>query len=57
MDGSVRFIPDTINTGDLNAPQGGHHEGTGTQPVQPGPSNYGVWGALGTPQAGESASL
>ncbi|MCL2744629.1 MAG: DUF1559 domain-containing protein [Planctomycetaceae bacterium] len=57
MDGSVRFISDTINTGDLNATQGGVHEGAGTAPVQPGPSNYGVWGALGTPAGGESVSL
>jgi len=57
MDGSVRFIPDTINTGDLTLTQGGHHEGAGTQPVQTGASNYGVWGALGTPSAGESLTL
>jgi prepilin-type processing-associated H-X9-DG protein len=57
MDGSVRFIPSTINTGDLNAVQGGYHAGAGTHPVQSGRSNYGVWGALGTPQGGESVSL
>jgi len=57
MDGSVRFIPDTINTGDLNGAQGGYHAGSGSAPVQSGPSNYGVWGALGTPQGGETASL
>jgi len=57
MDGAVRFISETINTGDLNGIQGGHHEGTGAHAINPGPSNYGVWGALGTPQGGESASL
>jgi len=57
MDGSVRFISNTIDTGDLRLPQGGYLSGTGTQPVNPGPSNYGVWGALGTPQGGESRSL
>jgi prepilin-type N-terminal cleavage/methylation domain-containing protein len=57
MDGSVHFVADTIDTGDLSLDQGGHHEGTGTQPVNPGPSNYGVWGALGTPEAGDSGSL
>ena len=57
MDGAIRFVTDTINTGDLSLTQGGHHEGTGTHPVQSGGSNYGVWGALGTPQAGESLSL
>jgi hypothetical protein len=57
MDGSVRFITDTIYTGDLRLAQGGQNMGTGTQPINPGPSNYGVWGALGTPAAGESRSL
>ncbi|MCL2744777.1 MAG: DUF1559 domain-containing protein [Planctomycetaceae bacterium] len=57
MDGAVRFISETIDTGNLNATQGGVHEGTGTHPVQSGPSNYGVWGALGTPAAGESTVL
>ena len=46
MDGSVRFISDTIDTGNLNAYQ-----------VQSGVSPYGVWGALGTPQGGETTSL
>ena len=45
-DGSVRFITDSINHG---APVG---------PVNyRGPSPYGTWGALGTPQGNESASL
>jgi len=45
-DGSVRFVTDSINHG---APVG---------PVNyRGPSPYGTWGALGTPQGGESASL
>lgn len=43
MDGSVRFISDTIDTGNLNAYQ-----------VTSGKSPYGVWGALGTPQGGET---
>lgn len=37
MDGSVRFIRDTIDSGNLALP-----------PVQSGPSPYGVWGALGS---------
>jgi prepilin-type processing-associated H-X9-DG protein len=57
LDGSVRFIPDTINCGNLNGPQGGTHEGTGTQPVSSGESSYGVWGAMGTPAGGESKSM
>ena len=57
MDGAVRFVNDNIDTGDLSADQGGQHEGTGTQPVNSGPSNYGVWGAIGTPAANEVQSL
>jgi prepilin-type processing-associated H-X9-DG protein len=44
-DGSVRFISNTINTGNLGA----------YQPLT-GPSVYGVWGALGSKDGGESAS-
>jgi prepilin-type N-terminal cleavage/methylation domain-containing protein len=43
MDGSVRFISDSINTGNQALP-----------PVAAGPSPYGVWGALGSMQGGES---
>lgn len=47
-DGSVRFVSDTINTGNLAvvAP-------TAASQV---PSPYGVWGAMGTKSAGESVS-
>jgi len=44
-DGSCRFISDTIETGDLTAP-------CWPAPVQQSP--YGVWGALGTKQGGET---
>jgi len=56
MDGSGRFISDSINTitaGRENANQGG----TGAASANSGRSNFGVWGALGTPSAGESVSL
>jgi len=58
MDGAVRFVSDSINTGDLNGLQGANG-GTSTPSgqVNEGPSNFGIWGALGTPAAGESASL
>ena len=59
-DGSVRWIPETIDVGDLDGTQGGYLPPGSTRPaecVQSGPSNYGVWGALGTPSAGESRSL
>jgi len=46
FDGSVRFISNTIHTGNLNLPA-----------VRTGPSPYGVWGALGSPDGGESVTL
>ena len=50
-DGAVRFVSNTI---DANAPA----PQTPSATVRyDGPSLYGVWGALGTPQGGESASL
>ena len=45
LDGSVRFISDQIDTGDLSQPW-----------VHSGPSPYGVWGALGSKGGGEVAS-
>ncbi|MBQ4202997.1 MAG: DUF1559 domain-containing protein, partial [Thermoguttaceae bacterium] len=42
-DGSVKFVPDSINVGDLSKPQ-----------VVKGKSPYGVWGALGSVGGGES---
>lgn len=41
-DGSVRFISENINSGDQTV-----------APATAGPSNYGVWGALGTKGGGE----
>jgi len=53
-DGAVKFITDSIDTGDLTiasiAPNG-------TGPRAPGsPSNYGLWGALGTRASSEVIS-
>jgi prepilin-type N-terminal cleavage/methylation domain-containing protein/prepilin-type processing-associated H-X9-DG protein len=45
-DASVRFVNETINTGDLSR-----------SPVMSGPSPYGVWGALGSADGSESDSL
>ncbi|MDR1291005.1 MAG: DUF1559 domain-containing protein [Planctomycetaceae bacterium] len=45
-DGSVRFISETIDCGDSNLPV-----------VTSGQSNYGVWGAIGSRDGGESKSL
>lgn len=46
FDGAVRFVTDSIDTGNVNARQ-----------VTSGKSPYGVWGAMGTPRGGESKSL
>jgi prepilin-type N-terminal cleavage/methylation domain-containing protein len=49
LDGSGNFITDSIDTKGLpDSVQGGRLQGA---------SPYGVWGALGTPQGGESVSL
>jgi prepilin-type N-terminal cleavage/methylation domain-containing protein/prepilin-type processing-associated H-X9-DG protein len=45
FDGSVRFISNTINCGNLNAAA-----------VKSEPSPFGVWGALGSPSGGETAT-
>jgi len=42
FDGAVRFITDSIDSGNLNAAQ-----------VTSGESPYGIWGAMGTPQGKE----
>jgi prepilin-type processing-associated H-X9-DG protein len=46
FDGSVMFISDTINAG-----------GTNSRQVESGPSMFGIWGAMGTPDSGESDHL
>ena len=46
LDGSVQFISETIDTGDLTLGL-----------VQSGASNYGVWGAIGSRAGGEPVSL
>ncbi len=47
VDGSVRFISETIETGNLAA---------GVTQTRNGPSLYGVWGALGSKDGGETVS-
>jgi len=46
MDGSVRFVSDTVSCGTISAPT----------PFS-GRSPYGPWGALGTPSGGESETI
>lgn len=48
MDGSVQFISETIDSGNLAAPQPGNRGGR---------SPYGVWGALGSMAGGEAVGL
>jgi prepilin-type N-terminal cleavage/methylation domain-containing protein len=52
-DGSVRFFSNNINTGNLGAAQ------PATSATEPfgGPSNYGVWGALGSIAGGDVAQV
>lgn len=49
-DGSVTFISNTIDTGDLTSPAARHTTGLTA------PSPYGVWGAMGSRQGGETTS-
>ena len=67
LDGTVRFVSDSVNA----MSQGKSYDNFGTVPyevfpegnpgdnasVPQGESLYGVWGAIGTPDGGESKSL
>ena len=52
MDGAVRFVTNSVDTGDGQT--GG---GLAERPVNSGKSPYGVWGALGSANGGEGASI
>jgi len=57
-DGSVHFISDTISCGRLDLKLGEDQGYTGGQTRYfTGPSTYGVWGALGSREGGESVTL
>ena len=59
-DGSVHFISETINwgSGDRILPANSREsDARSIAKVAVGPSLYGIWGALGTANGGESASL
>ena len=56
-DGSVRFVSDTIDCGDVNNVLGYAHGWRGEGHQWTGPSTQGVWGAMATPQGGETVSL
>ena len=53
VDGSVRFFTDNINAGNLGAAQPAPSQ---NEPFG-GPSLYGVWGALGSIQGGDTAQV
>lgn len=52
LDGSVRFVTDNVDTG-----EGETNGGLDQSPVTNGASPYGVWGAMGSANGGESKSL
>ena len=54
MDGSVRFIRNEIDTGNLMVPEPQLYE---TNQVLEGQSSYGIWGALGSINGGEATTL
>ena len=54
LDGSVSFVSDNVDTGRLNEPA--FRSATGGNRNDSGASAYGVWGAMGTKDGGESAS-
>ena len=60
VDGSVRFISETIDCGDMDAdPNGSKYPTTAASHGREfsSKSPFGVWGALGTVNAGETTSL
>jgi prepilin-type processing-associated H-X9-DG protein len=56
-DGSVRFISETIDCGNIEQPLGGSASGLAHQQKWTGESTFGVWGAMGTSNCGESKGL
>ena len=53
LDGSVRFVSETIDTGNINENMGGSAQ----DQHWTGPSYHGVWGAMATPRGKETVSL
>ncbi|MDR2171905.1 MAG: DUF1559 domain-containing protein [Planctomycetaceae bacterium] len=55
LDGSVFFVPETINCGDITQPinTAAHTPRAGQNVLYTGTSIYGVWGALGSIDGGE----
>jgi prepilin-type N-terminal cleavage/methylation domain-containing protein len=55
-DASVRFVSQTINTGNQTFPDDGATGGPWPNNNRSGPSPYGVWGAMGSKGGGEAIS-
>jgi len=53
-DGSVRFVSETIDTGNLNCPEPARQDPCTILGNIPGTSPYGVWGAMGSMNGGET---
>ena len=53
LDGSVRFVSETIDTGNINEIMGGGEQ----DQLYTGPSKHGVWGAMATPRGKETVSM
>jgi prepilin-type processing-associated H-X9-DG protein len=56
VDGSVRFISETISCGNITQ-LAGRPDYTGNWYQYTGPSTYGPWGALGTIRGGDTSEL
>lgn len=58
-DGSVRFVSESIDTGDptRNIRRPGDNQGDPADAALPGLAKWGIWGALGTRAEGEVATL
>ena len=57
-DASCRWFSDTVDTGDLTCPDPAQNATCPTIPNHaPGTSPYGIWGATGSINGGESAGL
>ena len=56
-DGSVRFVSETVDCGDITNIMGGAANTGGCDYTWAGKSYHGVWGAMATPGKGETESL
>jgi len=56
-DGSVRFVSETVDCGDITQIMGGAANTEGQDNKWTGKSWHGVWGAMATPNKGETESL